>query len=106
MEFLAKHKEMVKYQMSDIRQAAGATKTQTQVCFVTGPSSQVKVSPQNPGHQKQSTKIEMKPCLACDDGATNVDVIKHSAENCEVWDSLKVKEKESKVKCRKHPGSH
>ena len=103
MKFLAKHKEMVKYQMSDTRQAAGTAKTQTQVCFVTGLSSQIKVSPQDPRNQEQSTKFEMKPCLACDDGATNVDVIKHSVETCEVWNSLKVKEKEAKVKCRKHP---
>ena len=97
MKFLAKHKEMVKYQMSDTRQAAGCAKTKTQVCFVTGLSSQIKVSPQDPRNQKQSTKYEMKPCLACDDGATNVDVIKHSVETFDVWNSLKVKEKEAKV---------
>ena len=48
----------------------------------------------------------MKACLGCDDGATNEDVIKHSMETCEVWNSLKVREKEAKVKCKKHPLTH
>ena len=42
MKFLAKHKEMVKYQMSDARQSPGGNKTQTKTCFVTGVTAQVK----------------------------------------------------------------
>ena len=45
----------------------------------------------------------MKPCLACDDGATDEDVIIHSVNTCDVWKSLSNKEKLAKVKCKKHP---
>ena len=107
MKFLAEHKKMVKYKFSEARQAAVGSKTQTQVCFVTGLSTKIKINPQTEkvpdNQQKQNFRFEMKPCLACDDGATNVEVTKHSMETCEVWNSLKVKDKESKVKCKKHP---
>ena len=75
MTFLAEYKEMVEYQMSEARQASGGHKTQTQVCFVMGLSTNVKINPQketaSDNQQKQNVKFEMKPCLACDDGATN-----------------------------------
>ena len=106
MEFLAKYKKMVKYQMSDARSSV-SHKTQTQTCFVTGLSAKVKPK----GDYKESSdkidkpKFEMKPCIACNDGATNIDSIKHSVESCDVWNSLTVKEKEAKVKCKKHPFS-
>ena len=107
MKFLAEHKKMVKYKFSEARQAAVGSKAQTQVCFVTGLSTKTKINPQTEkvpdNQQKQNFRFEVKPCLACDDGATNVEVTKHSMETCEVWNSLKVKDKESKVKCKKHP---
>ena len=40
MKFLAQHKEMVKYRMSDAR-TSGGQKTQTQTCFVTSLSAKV-----------------------------------------------------------------
>ena len=104
MEFLSEYKEMVKYQCSESRSCGSGHKTSTQTCFVTGLSSKVKLgkdSGSSSGGQK--LKFEMKACLGCDDGATNEDVIKHSMETCEVWNSLKVREKEAKVKCKKHP---
>ena len=102
MKFLAKKKEVVEYQISDAR-SSGGYKVQTQTCYVTGLSSKIKVKPE----QNQSTtsdkakesKFVMKPCIACDDGATNIESIKHSVETCEVWNSLSSKEKEAKVKC-------
>ena len=111
MEFLAKHTEMVKYQMSDTRHCSGGHKTQTQTCFVTGLTSTVKPKPNsfnrlgdNPD-ENSPRKFVMKPCLACDDGATNAESICHSVETCDVWNSLNVKEKEAKNKCKKHPFS-
>ena len=111
MEFLAKHKEMVKYQMSDARQCSGGHNTQTQTCFVTGLTSIVKPKPNsfnrlvdNPD-ENSPRKFVMKPCLACDDGATNAESICHSVETCDVWNSLNVKEKEAKVKIKKYPFS-
>ena len=101
MKFLAKHKEMVKYQMSDARQSPGGNKT----CFVTGVTAQVKHK--TPGSDQATTAVKFvfKPCIACDDGATNADSIAHSVETCDVWNSLSLKDKEAKVKCKKHPFS-
>ena len=45
----------------------------------------------------------MKPCLACDDGATDQDVIIHSVNTCDVWKSLSNQQRLAKVKCKKHP---
>ena len=108
MKFLAEQKEMVKYHMSDARSSVGH-KTQTQTSFVTGLSSKVNIKPdynRSASASKPSEpKYVMKPCIACDDGATNIESIKHSVETCDVWNSLVVKEKEAKVKCRKHPFS-
>ena len=46
----------------------------------------------------------MLPCLACNvDGATDLSVVSHPVESCSISRSLPQKEKESKVKCLKHP---
>ena len=104
MEFLAKYKKTVKYQMSESRSSA-SNKTQTQVCFVTGLSAKVKPKnePRDSSVKTEKPKEWLKPCLACNDGATNINSIKHSVESCEVWNSLSIKEKEAKIKCKKHP---
>ena len=108
MKFLAKKKEVVEYQISDARSSEGY-KVQTQTCYVTGLSSKIKVKPEQnqltTSDKAKELKFVMKPCIACDDGATNIESIKHSVENCEVWNSLSAKEKEAKVKCKKHPFS-
>ena len=106
MEFLYKYKKTVKYQMSESRSSA-SNKTQTQVCFVTGLSAKVKPKnePRDSSVKTEKPKYEFKPCIAFNDGATNIDSIKHSVESCEVWNSLSIKEKEAKIKCKKHPFS-
>ena len=107
MEFLAEFKKMVRYQTSDSRSSA-SNKAQTQTCFVTGLSAKIKPNndPKDSSVKTEKPKFEFKPCIACNDGATNIDSIKHSVENCEVWNSLSVREKEAKIKCKKHPFSH
>ena len=97
---------MVRYQMSDARSSV-SNKTQTQTCFVTGLTAKVKPKsdPRDSADKTEKPKFEMKPCLACNDGATNIDSIKHSVESCDVSNSLSIKEKEAKIKCKKHPFS-
>ena len=108
MKFLAKKKEVVEYQISDARSSSGY-KVQTQTCYVTVLSSKIKVKPDSnqstTSDRVKESKFIMKPCIACDDGATNIESIKHSVESCEVWNSLSAKDKEAKVKCKKHPFS-
>ena len=44
------------------------------------------------------------PCLACNvDGVTNLQSITHSMDTCDIWNGFSVKEKEKRVKCKKHP---
>ena len=105
VEFLKSSKEKVKYNLSDNKISNGS-KTQSQVCYVTGLAT--KVTPKKPkkgdGSNRQP-KYDLKPCLACDDGATDEDVILHSVSTCDVWKALSYKEKLAKVRCKKHPFS-
>ena len=43
------------------------------------------------------------PCLACNNGSTNMKVVLHSTDTCAVWNSLSMADKRSKVSCLKHP---
>ena len=96
MSFLSKKKKVVEYQLSDARNNAGF-KAQTQSSYVTGLTTAVKVANKEKGSF-------WKPCLACNaDGATDLASTQHSMENCEVWGSLSQREKESLVKCLRHP---
>ena len=45
----------------------------------------------------------LKPCLGCNDGATNQDAILHNVEDCKVWKSLSVKDRQVIVQSIKHP---
>ena len=94
MEFLAEFKKMVRYQTSESRSSANH-KAQTQTCFVTGLTAKVKPKsdPGDSDDDPEKPKFEMKPCLACNDGATNIESIKHSVESCDVLNSLSIKEK-------------
>ena len=50
-----------------------------------------------------NVQYRLLTCLACNtDGITDLHLTQHSMEMCEVWNSLSLKEKEKKVKCKKH----
>ena len=109
MTFLKESKDRIEYLTSDARQSSGgATRSVTQVNFVTGVTlvgrSSVK-EPQHGSRKERSTgKPYWKPCLACYvDGATDLTVVQHPMETCEVWGSLSQRDKERKVQCLKHP---
>ena len=105
---------MVKYKVSEARQSVGSHTAQSRTCFVTGT---VTVQPKQSIDKKGETqtpqrfpggsiqRFPLKPCLACDDGSTNSDVLLHNVTTCNVWNSLGIKDKEAKVKCKKHPFS-
>ena len=55
-------------------------------------------------HPSDSAGIKnLKPCLACDDGATNKSSIMHRLFECEVWKGLTLTQKKEKAQCVKHP---
>ena len=99
--FLAEFKEMAEY--GSAFESAGV---RTQTCFVTGQSVE-KVKPTKEKRfdksENRSPKGSLRPCLGCNDGATDQDAILHNVEDCEVWKSLSNRGKQSKVQCIKHP---
>ena len=44
-------------------------------------------------------------CLACQDGATNMNVAKHETANCDHWFNLTFAQRRKLVKCEHHPRS-
>ena len=105
MEFLVVNKKRIEYMTSDMRYSVqdGGNKSVTNMNFVTGVSATVAKSSTLVSGSKSSVR-NWKACLACDiDGATNLAAVQHPMESCAVWNSLSIREKESRVKCRKHP---
>ena len=115
MKFLKKTKKQVEYQSSESRQSVSHGKSITISSFVTG--SEVRSSGQGGGAQGgghgggcdgvQKRGVEERtlfPCLACNsDGVTDLRSTQHPMDSCEVWNSLSMRDKEKKVKCKKHP---
>ena len=107
MKHLSDNKEKAEYQLSE--SGLTGTKTGTKYCLVTGKTFHINSSPSQEGmlHEASgpppTSEIRFAPCLACSDGATDLNVVRHNMETCEVWNSLTIDEKKAKVKCVKHP---
>ena len=123
-EFLAGYKLMAEYETSEIPGVKAYTHlfTVPKSPVSSGPIMQTPVScspgsggcgqgdkggGNKGGKAKKSRPCDqsfpLKPCIACNDGATDEDCLLHDVESCEVWKSLSLKDKEAKVKCKKHP---
>ena len=97
MKFLDESKERVEYQTTFSNDNIGTVKTSTN-CV----NGSINLTA-NTGAKKKKER-QWNRCLACDaDGATDLRSICHPMETCDVWNSLHQEEKESKVKCLKHP---
>ena len=107
MKHLSDNKEKAEYQLSE--SGLTGTKTGTKYCLVTGKTFHINSSPSQGGmlHEASgpppASEIRFAPCLACSDGATDLNVVRHNMETCEVWNNLTIDEKKAKVKCVKHP---
>ena len=98
MKFLTRARRGVEYQMSDARVASG--KNTSPICYVTGKALVTRTKVSDLGGGTKSPR----PCLACAD-TNNGDGNKesnHMMDKCELWNSFTTKEKESKVRCKKH----
>ena len=103
MKFLRKAKERVEGYSSSVARASagGGNKNILQYNCVSGATTLS--AKQSFEHTKRKER-QWNRCLACDvDGATDLRSICHPMETCSVWNSLHQEEKESKVKCLKHP---
>ena len=99
MKFLAKYKEIVKNRSPDVK---------TFTSFVTGvtftANARLGGERDRQDYVRSSRGIKnTRPCLACDDLATNTDSIMHMLADRDVWKGLSLSQKEEKVQCFKHP---
>ena len=102
MKFLVKYKTIVENRSPDVRSSSSKTFTS----YVTGNTFTARVD--NKRFQEELLKPSyrkavIKPCLACDDGATSKVSILHRLDDCEVWTSLSLAQKKAKAQCVKHP---
>ena len=131
MKFLAIHKKVVKFHSNDARQAGGSRSQTCYVTGHTFVVKAGQQSLDNkPAQQSLDIKSchkcgavghfarncthdgvvsdgkkerKFKPCLACNDGATNAKSVVHSTDTCAVWNCLSHDERIKKVSCVKHP---
>ena len=85
MKFLTKYKEIVENRSPDVKAGSGKTFT----IFVTGMTVTTKDKlgggRYRKDYAKSSSRIRnIRPCLACDDGATNKESIIHMLAECDV----------------------
>ena len=109
MKFLVDTKKQVEYDSNESRHGGGGvSRSQVATNFVTGITAN-NAKPPNDDTEKvkdKPKKMRFFPCLACnEDGATDPAVTQHSMGSCAVWNSLSLKDKERKVKCKRCPFS-
>ena len=102
MIFLSDYKYIAKDGVAEFERAK-ATNARSYTALVTGTCMNIsaKVPPKNPKAFIPRPNEEF--CLACQDGATNSNVSKHSTFTCEHWLSLSMPERKRLVKCEYHP---
>ena len=110
MNHLSESKKKARYQLAESDMSI--SKTGTKFCLVTGKTFHINSSPIGDGMSHDASshfparEVQFAPCLACSDGVTNLNVVRHDMETCEVWNNLTNDEKKAKVKCVKHPFSN
>ena len=99
--FLKEAKERVEGLPSSLNLASGGgNKSDSHYNFVTGATT---LSASQPLDRSKSASGDWKPCVARNvDGATDLTILQHPMESCNVWNSLSLEEKQVKVKCIKH----
>ena len=94
MTFLNKARRGVEYQMSEIR--INSSKSQTHLCYVTGQTFSTR------GNVQANNERTYRPCLACGGDGKGGEEVNHLMEKCDLWNSYSLRDKEKKVKCKKH----
>ena len=111
MKFLLKTQRMVEFHSLDTKQCSGQGRAFTNSSYVNG--STVLVEKGGAGNdcsgggginRNKFNEQSLSPCIVCNtDGVTDLRSTQHSMNTCDIWNSLSVKDKEKKVKCRKPP---
>ena len=99
LEFLEDTKLQAEYHSIELRQTDAHTKASTKLGFVCG----VEVSSKQQQSLIEPPRKDVRACLACADGTTDLRSAIHPTGNCAVWRSLSLQEKKGKVNCIKCP---
>ena len=99
LKFLEENKLQAEYHNTEIRSTNCHGRARTKCGFVCGedPSCNM-VHPST-----EPSQNEIRTCLACSDGSTDLKAAMHPTGTCAVWASLSLKEKMDKVNCIRCP---
>ena len=84
MNHLSESKKKARYQLAETDMSI--SKTGTKFCLVTGKTFHINSSPIGDGmsHDASSPpparEVQFAPCLACSDGVTNLNIVRHDME--------------------------
>ena len=93
LEFFEETKLQAEYHNTEIRSSDSHGRASTKLGFVCGvESSNNSVIP-----IKEPPRNEVRACLACSDGSTDLKAAMHPTGTCAVWTSLSMKEKRTKL---------
>ena len=105
LEFLEDTKRQAEYFGTEVRQGQSqSVKASTKLGFVNCGAVDNTVADESSKKIKEPPRSrDPLPCLACDDGLTNLSTALHPTNRCDVWKSLTYNQKREKVKCIYHP---
>ena len=106
IKFLKQTKKQVEYDSSDSRSSGFQGKSKNFKSFTMGGAG---AKPGQGGiklDKEPKREAELVPCIACNDGKTNLENCMHKMTECEVFKSMPLKDLLSRVKCKKCPYSN
>ena len=104
IKFLKLTKKEVEYDNSENRSGTSHGKGKSFKSFTMGEAEE---RPKQGGGRNNEPKRqqELAPCLACNDGKTNLESCLHKMSDCSVFKAMPLKDLLSRVKCKKCPFS-
>ena len=106
MTFLTDYKYIAKDGIAEYERAK-ATNAKSYTALVTGQclaiSSKIQVTNQRVKPEVENKNKSHLFCLACQDGSTDLNVVKHETANCDHWFNLSFPDRKKLVKCEFHP---
>ena len=107
MEFLIDFKYIAKDGIAEYERAK-ATNAKSYTALVTGQCMTISTKAASQKKPYNKTNIDVKDlgadyCIACQDGATDLSVAKHSTFTCDHWQNLSLADRKKLVKCEYHP---
>ena len=102
MKFLKITKKQVEYDNSESRAGSSQNKGKNFKSFTMEESSSGS-GKQKGGSREPRREQELAPCIACNDGKTNLETCLHKMTECSVFQAMPLKDLLARVKCKKCP---